>query len=420
MSIERENIGIFGKMNSGKSTVMNLITQQETSLVDETPGTTADTKITLMELHGLGPVRLYDTAGFDESGGLGEKKKKKVFNDLKEVDLVLLVMDPSTEDLDTEETILEKARELDKQILIIYNQREGEKYHDQNVLLPLLKFHRSIRLDINDERSRMELIRFILENYRPRSEPPPLIPFLKQNTFYALIIPMDEETPAGRFLRPQQMVIEYLTRNGAWPVAFRLNLTKARSNFEKDRIDELDRYDRFLKSFEDGPEYVITDSQAVDVVHQWTPEGIGLTTFSITMINYMSGGKLDSFVEGLDALERIDDNSRVLIVEACNHTRICDDIGTSQIPDKLHRLSPGLRLDYNFGREFRDPEKLAGYDLVIHCGGCMISQQKMEARVRDMEIIGVPFTNYGLFLSRFQGVETLKRVLDPWGVNFQG
>jgi hypothetical protein len=240
---------------------------------------------------------------------------------------------------------------------------------------------------------------------------------LKPDTFYALIIPMDEETPAGRFLRPQQMVIEYLTRNGAWPVAFRLNLTKARSEDEEDRTEERDRYNKFLESFESGPEYVITDSQAVDVINHWTPERIGLTTFSITMINYMSGGKLNRFVEGLDALEKLDDNSMVLIVEACNHTRICDDIGTKQIPDKLRRLSPGIKIDYNFGREFRDPEKLAGYDLVIHCGGCMISQQKMAARVRDMENIGVPFTNYGLFLSRFQGVETLKRVLDPWGVD---
>ncbi|HPX91626.1 MAG TPA: 50S ribosome-binding GTPase, partial [Spirochaetota bacterium] len=294
--VDRVNIGIFGKMNAGKSSVMNLLTQQETSIVDSTPGTTADTKIALFELHGFGPVRIFDTAGIDESGELGQKKRKKVLNDLKECDLLLLVIDPSASDFTSERELIEEAREMDKQILIIYN--IFNKHDEQKIELiedsiNLLKFHKKIRIRANDFSFRAELLQFILNNFQHLKSDIPLLPAVKRDRFYILIIPMDEETPPGRFLRPQSMVEEYITRHWAYPVSFRLDLSAARGDlhdFEKKRFFNM------LNGLGQRPACIITDSQAMDIMSSWCPEDIDLTTFSIVMINYMSGGKLASFV----------------------------------------------------------------------------------------------------------------------------
>jgi hypothetical protein len=396
---------------------MNLLTQQETSIVDPTPGTTADTKIALQEIHGMGPVKLFDTAGADEGSVLGDKKRKKVFADLKECDLVILVIDPSGRIFDIEDELLNQARDLDKQILIIYNlfRPEDEKRIEEvEGRLPLLRFHKKIRLVATDVECRQPLLHSILDNFESRNHTMPLLPFLEENEFYILIIPMDEETPPGRYLRPQAMVEEYITRHWAYPVSFRLDLGKARSANEDEREGEEKRFLGLISGLGRQPKAIITDSQAMDVMSRWCPESILLTTFSIVMINYISRGRLNLFAQGLKAMDEIGEGDAVLIVEACNHSRIGEDIGTVQIPNYLKKRKPGVRIEYNFGREFQENENLKKYKLVIHCGGCMITPQKLSARIRDLENIGVSFTNYGLILSYMQGQAALKKVLTPW------
>jgi [FeFe] hydrogenase H-cluster maturation GTPase HydF len=410
---EREIIGIFGKMNSGKSSLMNLITQQETSIVDATPGTTADTKITLMELHGLGPVKLLDTAGFDESDLLGEKKRKKVITALKECDLVLLMIDPSATDFPTEKLIIEATLSLEKQLLVVYNLFNQE---DQNRIpvveleLPQLKKFRNISLSTLDNNYRQPLLKFILSNYIPKNFAIELLPFVEKDQFYILNIPMDEETPPGRYLRPQAMAEEYITRKWAFPVSYRMDLGKARSGDQSEK----ERWTKFLSSFSKRPKAIITDSQAMDIMKSWAPDDIQLTTFSIMMINYMSRGRLSGFADAVKALDSLQSGDSVLIAEACNHSRIREDIGTVQIPNLLKKLYPEVNIDHVFGREFADNEHLNRYKLVIHCGGCMVSAQQMAARLRDLESTGVPITNYGIFLSYIQGKATLERVIAPW------
>ncbi len=419
MIVERDHIGIFGKMNSGKSTIMNLLTQQTTSIVDPTPGTTADTKVALQEIHGMGPVRLLDTAGLDESSTLGQKKRAKVLSDLKECDLVLLVIDPETRDFATERDVLEEARELDKQILIIYN---WFHFSDETRIaaveesLPLLRFHKKISLVATDERCRQPLLDFILAHYVSRKVQMDLLPFIARGQFYVLNIPMDVETPGGRYLRPQAMAEEFITRQWAYPVSYRMDLGKARAGDASERK----RFDGFLASLKSRPKAIITDSQAMDIMHRWTPEDIPLTTFSIMMVNYVSRGRLAAFVEGIRALDSLKAGDRVLIAEACNHSRIAEDIGTVQIPNHINRRWPGVQIDHNFGREFQDNDHLQSYKLVIHCGGCMISAQKFLARIRDLDAIGVPYTNYGLLLSFIQGLPALRKVLVPWGISLPG
>lgn len=417
--VERDHIGIFGKMNSGKSSLMNLLTQQATSIVDATPGTTADTRVALQEIHGLGPVKLFDTAGADEGSGLGEKKRRKVFTTLKQCDLVLLVIDPAAGDFAPENEILETARDTDKQILVIFNlfhEQDNERIPAVEAALPLLRFYRKIRLRAVDLEERPRLLDFILENFESRNLQTELFPFLERDQFYVLIIPMDAETPPGRYLRPQAMSEESITRHWAWPVSFRPDLGRARSADPAEAAGEKARFDDFLRGFGRRPRAMITDSQAMDIMHSWCPSDIALTTFSITMINYISRGRLRAFAQGTRVIDDLKPGDRVLIVEACNHSRIGEDIGTVQIPRFITDRFPGVAIDHNFGREFQENRDLAAYRLIIHCGGCMISSQKLLARIRDLETVGVPFSNYGLFLSAMQGKDALRRVLEPWGL----
>lgn len=419
MVIERENIGIFGKMNAGKSSVMNLLTQQNTSIVDQTPGTTTDTKIALLEIHGIGPVKLFDTAGLNEKGVLGEKKRKKAHNDLKESDLAIIVIDPSTNNFSTENNIIEKARELDKQILILYNlfdKKDRKNIASIEDNINALQFYKKIEMNAKDASERQNLLNFIIKNYEPKNSKIPLLPFIEKDEYYILNIPMDIETPPGRYLRPQAMVEEYITRNWAYPVSYRMDLAKARSKDNKISESEKKRFLDFLNNFRKKPKAIITDSQAMDVINMWTPNDISLTTFSIIMINHSSRGKLKDFAEGVRALETLKDKDKILIVEACNHSRIGEDIGTVQIPKYFKQRYPDIIIEHNFGREFQENKNLSEYKLIIHCGGCMISSQKLSARIRDLEAVGVPFTNYGIILSYMQGKEALDKVLKPWGI----
>lgn len=414
MLVDRDHIGFFGKMNSGKSSLMNLLTQQETSITDSTPGTTADTKVAMQEIHGMGPVKLYDTAGLDEISGLGEKKKNKVLNALKECDLIILVIDPSTKEFDTEQLVLEEAQDKDKQVIVIYNLFKSEHQtlvqaiEDQ---IPLLKFFPSLAISVVNESNRQKLLQFILDHFDSRNHKMELMPFIEKDQFYVLNIPMDEETPPGRYLRPQAMAEEYITRYWAFPVSYRMNLGVARSaNPEPER----QRWNEFLNSLSRRPKVIITDSQAMDIMSKWTPADIRLTTFSIMMINYVSKGRIQEFYSGIDAMNDLKSGDKVLIAEACNHSRIKEDIGTVQIPNKIKDCFPGVEVDYNFGREFHNNADLQDYKLIIHCGGCMISNQKLQARLRELRNVGVPITNYGVFLSWMQGQEALERVMEPW------
>jgi [FeFe] hydrogenase H-cluster maturation GTPase HydF len=410
---ERDIIGIFGKMNSGKSSLMNLLTQQETSIVDSTPGTTADTKITLTEIHGLGPVKLMDTAGFDEQDELGIKKQKKAMAALKECDLVLLVIDPSTYEFETEKSIILEARKLDKQVIVVYNLFRNS---DKNLigkaeeLLTKLRVYHRIVLSAIDIDFRQPLLNTILENYIPKNVTIELLPFVEKGEFYILNIPMDEETPPGRYLRPQAMAEEYITRKWAFPVSYRMNLAKARAGDPSEK----ERWITFINNFAQKPKAIITDSQAMDIMKDWAPDDMALTTFSIMMINYMSRGRLNEFVEGIKALNSLNSGDQILIAEACNHSRIREDIGTVQIPNLLKKHYPEVLVDYTFGREFVDELDINKYKLVIHCGGCMISNQRMAARLRDLNATGIPITNYGIFLSYIHGEKIMDRVIAPW------
>jgi [FeFe] hydrogenase H-cluster maturation GTPase HydF len=416
---ERENICIIGKMNAGKSSLLNLVTQSETSIVDETPGTTADTKVSFAEIHGIGPVKFFDTPGINEKGELGEKKRRKAFQYLDESNLVLLVVNPEDKEYDAEKEIIEKVSRSDTQLIIIFNLFTTEA----DIEGALLKIDPSsqyphVAVRANKENYRKIFLEFLLWNYESKILKRDLLPFIGENRWYILNIPMDIETPQFRFLRPQQMAVEEITRKFAYAATFRMDLEKARTTgFEIEKL----RYLRFLDSIE-GEKLVITDSQAIDAVHPWTPESIPVTTFSIAMIQHKTG-ELKYLAEGLKVLENLRAGDRVLIAEACQHSRIGDDIGTKQIPRYLEQrynwFNPEKDITYTFGKASYFPENLTDYRVIIHCGGCMADHQKLAARIRRGKQSGVAMTNYGLFLSFIQGKDVVKRVLKPFGIDLE-
>ena len=427
-------------MNAGKSTLMNLLTQQNTSIVDSTPGTTADTKAALMEIHALGPVKLMDTPGVDERGELGSKKRDKVLQALKESDAALLVVDPASASLEHLESVLQllDASPPSLKPLVLYNAHAGQlapasllqraEQIDAAVLAhvaPRLAAPSvpSLLVDFHAPDALRRVLQFLGAAVSPRQAPVSVLPpgvRLDRSSRVLLNIPMDGETPSGRLLRPQAMVQEALLREYAGVYAFRMDLAAARARDESQVAQERERYREALRALATGGHLrlIMTDSQAVKEAATWSQDlEVPLTTFSVAMAHYMSGGRLPLFIEGLRVFEGLKAASRVLICEACNHDRIQDDIGTMQIPAALQKRfgADGIRIDHSFGREYQT-KNLKEYDLILHCGGCMLDQQQMNARLADLESFGIPITNYGLVLSFLSGPAILKRVLQPWQI----
>lgn len=450
---ERSIISIIGRTNVGKSSLLNLLSGQKNyAIVDKTPGTTADTVITQMEIHDLGPFKILDTAGVDEFSELGNKKRQKTYEAIEEADLNLITIDLlqaiKEKNLNLEKKLIHRIQRHKKQGLILYNLFENEKIPPTT----LKKFRRqidkklnstlpSLTLKANNQRHQRRLVDFIKTHYKKENRHIDLLPNIKNQGYVLLIIPMDEETPTLRLLRPQDMAIERLLRNFAIPVLYRLDLKKARGGNSTIAHEnpprsqnsapvrkkltpdqnlataaEKNRFLNLLQHLSSSPEklqLIITDSQALDIVSQWTPKKIPLTSFSIMMANYMSFGNLNYLIESVKTIDNLKPQDHILIAEACNHNRKCNDIGTVQIPRLLEKKVGGkLNFDFSFGRPF--PDNLNEYRLIVHCGACMIDRQKYLRRLHKAQTANVPFTNYGLLLSYIRGKNVLNRVLKPF------
>jgi [FeFe] hydrogenase H-cluster maturation GTPase HydF len=372
-----------------------------------------------MEIHEIGPCKLLDTAGVDEGGTLGAKKFTKAISAVKESDLVLFVIDPINFRMAPFKDVFDLAQRRGKTSALVFNRFRNAKSDFSKAQAAVAaqiaqitkKSLPSITVSaIDREQTYSEVVPFIA-NLKKQAPNPPLIPdkFLGPDKTIFLNIPLDVESPSGRLLRPQTMVIEYALRKFTSVNSFCMNLKEGRSpNFEAERA-------RYLRALEvSRPSLAITDSQAIDLMSKWTPPQIPITTFSVTMANIQTGGKLREFAKGIEKMGKLQPGDRVLICEACNHDRIGDDIGTVQLPAKPRRLCPWIEIDWAFGRAYAE-KKLTDYALAFHCGGCMISRQQMAARVQDLLETGVPVINYGLALSWLASPSlALERVLKPW------
>lgn len=396
---ERVHIGIFGRRNAGKSSLLNAITGQSIAVVSEVKGTTTDPVSKSMELLPLGPVVFTDTPGLDDGGTLGELRVKKSFQALHKTDIGILELDGEMllregegKYEEIEKPLLAEFEKRNIPYLIAVNKEEflSEKEKEQAVLLigerdKTVFVSAEKMTNIHELKNR--LASFKLEK---GGEGKLVGDLLLPGDLAVLVVPIDSAAPKGRLILPQQQVIRDCLEAGAVPVI-------TRETELKTALDALSR----------PPRLVITDSQAFKYVEKMVPNDIFLTSFSILLARYK--GNLKSQAQGAMALDALREGDKVLISESCTHHRQCGDIGTVKLPKWLmEHTKKNLDLTFSRGTEF--PENLSDYSLVIHCGGCMINEREMKYRLECAKKAGVPMTNYGMAIAHIHGI--LKRSLE--------
>ena len=372
---ERTHIGFFGARNAGKSSLVNAVTGQELAVVSDVKGTTTDPVRKAMELLPLGPVVIIDTPGFDDEGALGLERVKKTREILRTCDIAVLVVDASAGMTPTDRELLDLIRERDIPFLTVWNKT------DLAAAQPVPEGTAAASSLTGDGISELKER---LARLKPEREERPLAgDLVSPGELCVLVCPIDESAPKGRLILPQQQVIRDLMDHGAIPVVC--------------RATELDA---LLKKPGLDPALVITDSQAFRTVSAIVPDALPLTSFSILMARYK--GFLDTAVKGISAAGNLQDGDRILLAEGCTHHRQCNDIGTVKIPRWLRQYTgKELQIDTCSGREF--PEDLTPYRLVIHCGGCMLTENAVLARMNQAIRQGIPFTNYGIAIAFMTG-----------------
>lgn len=384
---ERIHIGIFGRRNAGKSSVINAVTGQNLAIVSPVAGTTTDPVYKAMELLPLGPVMVIDTPGLDDEGALGELRVKKSLQVLGKTDIALLVTD-GTQPLGTlEKRLVEEFETRKIPYLVVRNKVDLLETEPQPEDTHTIFVSAARGTGIHQLKERMAAMKPV-ENERLRIVGDLLQPL----DLVVLVVPIDKAAPKGRLILPQQQTIRDVLEAGASAVV-------VRDTELKETLERLGT----------RPRMVITDSQAFRSVARDTPEDIPLTSFSILMARYK--GDLSAVVAGVRAVEALRDGDRVLISEGCTHHRQCEDIGTVKLPKALAaHTGRELELCFTSGTEF--PEDLSSYRLVIHCGGCMLNEKEMKNRLRRAAAQNVPMTNYGIFLAYVNGI--LRRSLEPF------
>lgn len=376
---QRVHIGFFGIRNAGKSSIVNKLTNQEISLVSAHKGTTTDPVKKAMEILPIGPVVIIDTAGFDDEGELGELRKNRTYRILDEIDIVVMVLDAREKELSEEEAdFLKNVKERKVPYIIIENHTDEAEAHGYAGL----EEESLIYVDATSDD--MSQVKEALIKLLPDIKEPALVADLVEpKSTVVLVIPIDESAPKGRVILPQQMVLRDLLDNNCKILCCQVEeLAEA---LEEDKNISL----------------VITDSQAFEEVSKIVPEDTALTSFSILMARYK--GSLNTQLEGVAALKKLEDGDKVLISEACTHHRQCNDIGTVKMPGWVRKYT-GKEIDFEFSSGNDFPEDLSKYKLVIHCGGCMINGAEMQNRVKHCKSQGVPVVNYGMAIAEFNGI----------------
>lgn len=379
----RLHIGLFGRRNAGKSSLINALTGQSVSLVSDVAGTTTDPVLKAMELHGFGPVTLIDTAGLDDDGKLGKLRMERTRAAVKQADLALLVLTgaPTVECAWAEEF---KSRGIP--VLAVINKADllpdAESIRqsaEQELGIPVMAV--SSRTGEGVDALRKAVADLAPDDFWAQRITGDLV---GKSDLVLLVMPQDSEAPKGRLIVPQvQTIRELLDKKCAVMCC------------------AADALDAALACLAHPPKLIITDSQAFGQVYPKVPEGSLLTSFSILFAGYK--GDVTAFLRGAAALEHLNGSSRILIAEACTHAPIEEDIGRVKIPNLLRKkYGETLRIDFVRGSDF--PDDLTGYDLIIHCGACMFSRRYVLSRIEQAEVQNVPICNYGVVLAALNGI----------------
>lgn len=387
-------IALVGRRNAGKSSLINAISGQNIAIVSDHPGTTTDPVAKQYELLPLGPVTFYDTAGLDDQGDLGELRVKATRKILWRSDVALVVV--SEQGItDYEKKIIDEIRELDIPFIIVFNKSDLQTPCDKDLgfcqknQLPHLIV--SAKNNINIFTVKEAIIDIVPRELK--QEPLLAGDLINEGDWVVCVVPIDLAAPKGRLILPQVQVLREILDSDALGIMVK----------EKE-IDEA------LSGLHRRPALVITDSQVVMSVAGDVPEEIPLTTFSILFARYK--GDLAQLIAGAGAIDNLVDGDRVLIAEACSHHPVADDIGRVKIPRWMTQYTGrDLNFEVYSGHDF--PDNLEGYKLAVHCGGCMINRVEMLRRIKECQRRNVAITNFGLAISKVQGV--LDRVVQPFG-----
>lgn len=394
-SSERVHIGFFGRRNAGKSSVLNAITNQDLAVVSDIKGTTTDPVQKAMELLPLGPVVVIDTPGIDDEGELGALRVKKSYQVLNKVDAAVLVVD-QTLGLSSEDfALIERIRQKKIPYVVVFNKfdlepasslaKDMEYLEKQNT--PVQTVSTVTNLGIEELK---ECIAILTKTEEPKLKI--VGDLIHPSDFVVLVVPIDKAAPKGRLILPQQQTIRDILEADATAIV----------------VKEYELKDT-LKHLGKKPKLVITDSQVFAKVSADTPSDIMLTSFSILFARYK--GSLATVVEGVTALDTLEDGDKILISEGCTHHRQCDDIGSVKLPRWIRQYT-GKDIDFVFSSGTEFPEDLSAYKLIVHCGGCMLNEREMKYRLVCATDQNIPITNYGILIAYMQGI--LKRSLLPF------
>lgn len=413
----RIHIGFFGRCNAGKSTLINMLTDQPVSLVSDVAGTTTDPVSKAMEILPLGPVVITDTAGIDDTTELGALRMEKTEEVVKKINLAVYVLrtdeEPTSDDMHwlgllkqnnvpvalfineinaVPNNLTESKASIGRDIL-------GERYiADYMGLSDLVTVIGSA--DFTSDAKRLELLDLLggLTPLDVEGEQTLLQGLVEEGDTIILVCPIDSAAPKGRLILPQvQTIREILDHKGLALVC---------------QTEELPA---MIHSLKNPPKMVICDSQAFDRVDELTPDSIPLTSFSILMARFK--GKLQDLVTGVKAIKNLKVGSKVLISEGCTHRRQCDDIGTVKIPNLLKKQGyTDLQLEFTSGGAF--PKDVSQYDLIIHCGACMLTRREVLRRIECAVVQGTPIVNYGVLIASLHGI--LERAISPFVDELEG
>jgi [FeFe] hydrogenase H-cluster maturation GTPase HydF len=383
----KPHIGIYGRRNNGKSSLINCLAGQDIAIVSGHAGTTTDPVKKSFEITGFGPVILVDTAGIDDSGELGNKRVDRTLRTLEIVDLALLVV---TENLwgEYEDDLISRFISLDIPFLIINNKSDIEEPSDAFKQKVFKKSGTHLfEFSVADKRNYEELINLIRLTIPERSLKTPALlgDLISYGDIVILITPIDVEAPAGRLILPQVQAIRDILDNDAVAIVL------------KER-----EVDAFLKKTGIRPALAITDSQVFVKADASIPHDIPLTSFSIMLARFK--GDFDNYLKGTPKISELKDGDRVLLLESCTHHVACDDIGRTKIPRWITNFT-GKKIKYDVVAGLDTlPRPITDYALLIQCGGCMITRRQLHNRLQPAIKAGIPITNYGMAIAYVQGI----------------
>jgi [FeFe] hydrogenase H-cluster maturation GTPase HydF len=394
----RTHIGIFGKRNSGKSSLINALSNQDIAIVSDVKGTTTDPVFRPIEILPIGPCVLIDTAGIDDHGELGELRIKKSLNVLDKTDIALLVADINSGILTEDIHLIAKFKAKNIPYLVVLNKSDTASISNEQLEEIKEKTSSNIVLSsasngIGIDKIKEEIIKIIPKD---NNETILVSDLVDKNDFVVLVTPIDKSAPKGRLILPQQQVIRDCLDNNAIPIVTKENTLK-----------------ETLNNLSKKPKLVITDSQAFSEVNKETPKDIPLTSFSILFARQK--GDLQDLIEGAKAIDSLKDGDIILMAEGCTHHTQDDDIGRVKIPNMLKKKS-GKDLTFEFSSGVSFSEDIAKYSLVVHCGACMMNRKEMLSRIKNSKTHNVPIINYGILIAHVKGI--LERSIEIFeGVN---